>query len=348
MSLISRLFSKSSVDFLARGDALLSARRFYEARTCYEQGVERYLKKRGGEQSDETADRFRARIADANRELAGVNIVEAERAMAGGAVAKAMEHLELALSLTDDAGLREKSRALLATLADRSERTAGPVPPLRGGCGNCASPAGEQDELAAASSDGGAQLSDSDYYDLLIRQLPGHLYARYNSLGDDFENLYLAASRDEHENALYCLEAWYKGVDDDIYWYEKGTLLHRLGRSDESESCFRNACRVNQGNPLPPFGLALLLIDAARHAEAAEVLDVMISRGMLSEQALMLRGDLSMLSGDTEGAISRYGMLLSTPHARAAAEKLHHVLLHSGRKQEAAALFKKYLGGCRH
>lgn len=191
-------------------------------------------------------------------------------------------------------------------------------------------------------------MSDHDYYDLLIRQLPGELSGRYSTLGDAFVNMYLAASRDEHENALNLLEAWYKGGNEDIYWHERGTLLHRLGRIEESEPCFHNACAANRENPLPRFGLALLLIDAERFPEAAELLDSMISGGMLSEQALMLRGDLHLLSGNDEGAISCYGMLLSTPHARTAAEKLHDLLLHSGRKQEAAALFKKYLGGCRH
>lgn len=138
MSLISRLFFKSSDDFLARGDALFSARRFFEARNHYEQGMERHLKK-GGEEHDGTVARFRARIADANRELARVNIIEAEHAIACGAAAKAMEHLELALSLTDDAGLREMGRTLLATLTVQGEGGDDPAPTLRGGCGSCAS-----------------------------------------------------------------------------------------------------------------------------------------------------------------------------------------------------------------
>lgn len=140
----------------------------------------------------------------------------------------------------------------------------------------------------------------------------------------------------------------YKGDNEDIYWYEKGTLLHRLGRTEESELCFRSACRTGRDNPLPRFGLALLLMDGKRFFEAAEILDSMISGGMLSEQARMLRGDLYLLSGDTEWAIGCYGMLLSTPHARMAAEKLHDLLLHAGRTQEAVALSKKYLGGCGH
>lgn len=345
MSIFSRLFSRSSDDLLAKGDAFFSTRRFYEARGVYEQGLERDRKKRAGERNDETAERFRARIANANRELAAMNIVEAEYAIARGMADKAVEHLELALSLTDDDGLREKSVALLTAFAGGDDGSAAPSPTLQGGCGTCASPQGDSHGV---SSDADPHMPDHDYYDLLIRQLPGDLYPRYGALGEEFENLYLAASRDEHEIALNLLEAWYKGGNEDIYWHEKGTLLHRLGRPEESEHCFRSACRTGRDNPLPRFGLALLLIDGKRFPEAAEILDAMISGGMLSEQARMLRGDLYLHSNDTEGAFGCYGMLLSTPHARMAAEKLHDLLLHAGRTQEAAALSKKYLGGCGH
>lgn len=346
MSLISRLFSRSSADVFARGDALFSARRFYEARTLYEQALERHLKK-GGE-NDGTVARFRTGIADANRELTRLNIAEAEHAIARGALAKGVEHLELALSLTDDAGLGEKARTLLAALGDQGEERHETVPTSRGGCGSCASPPGGRDLPAAASPDDEARLSDHDYYDLLIRQLPGDMYATYRGLGDDFETLYLAASRDEHETALDLLEAWYKGDHEDVYWHEKGTLLHRLGNDGIAETCFRRACAANRENPLPRLGLALLLIDGERLQEVAELLDSMISEGMISEQVLMVRGDLHLLSGNHGGAIDCFARLLSTPHARTAAEKLHHVLLLSGREQEAAALFKTYLGGCRH
>ena len=98
-------------------------------------------------------------------------------------------------------------------------------------------------------------------------------------LGDDFLDLYLAASSDKHEKALNLLEEWYKGSDEDIYWYEKGMILHRLGNVGESEVCFRIASRCNAVNPLPRLGLALLLCEGQRLNEAGEQLDAHDCRG---------------------------------------------------------------------
>jgi predicted negative regulator of RcsB-dependent stress response len=84
-------------------------------------------------------------------------------------------------------------------------------------------------------------------------------------------------------------------------------------------------------NPLPRIGLALLLIDGHRMDEAAEFLDNMISDGILTEQAIILRGDVCLMCGDYSGAIDRFASLLATPYARPAAEKLHEVLLLSDR-----------------
>jgi tetratricopeptide (TPR) repeat protein len=347
MSLFSRLFSKSADGFLKKGDSFFSDQRFFEARRLYEDGLHFYLVKDNGKEADSTTALFRSKIDQANRELAGVNIAEAEHAIGRGDVSKAVEHLELALSLTDDVVLRAASEKLLAPLVDHSAEAAktdlfsSPVI----GCVACDLVGQDMQPVTSVEE---TALSRQDYYELLIRQLPAGMYTRYSDLGNDFLDLYLAASHDKHEKALNLLEEWYKGSDEDIYWYEKGMILYRLGNVGESEVCFRTAFRCNAVNPLPRLGLALLLCEGQRLNEAAEQLDAMIAEDMIVEQALMLRGDVSMLAGDVEGAIERYGMLLSTPYTRPAAEKLYELLIRSSRKQEAAVVHKTYLGGCRH
>lgn len=344
MSFFSRLFSKTSDDYLTKGDRLLGAQRFFEARGVYEDGLQRHLEGRLEGAEEGVAAAFGARIAQANRSLAEANIGEAEYAIGCGAHAKAAEHLELARSLSEDAALREKVEKLLAICVENINDTARLEPPA-GSCGSCAAA-----ETEARPADGCEEpdLSPLDYYDLLIRQLPGEMYNRYAGLGDEFATMYLAASRDEHESALGLLEGWYDGSSRDVYLYEKGMILHRLGNEREAEDHLRGAMAENPANPLPRLGLALLLIEGERLDEAAVHLDAMIADGVLCEHALMLRGDLCLLAGDADGAVTRYGSLLPTPFARQAAEKLHGVLTQCGRQQEAAAVLKRYLGGCRH
>lgn len=344
MGFFSRIFSRSADDFMARGDELLAAERYYEARSQFEDGLQFHLAKAGGTDSDPVAAVFSARIAQSNTALAALNISEAEFATGRGARAKAVEHLELALSLTSDAILRQKAERMLSAVATETVDNRPAV--AESSHGHCQSCSSAEPVKQTRGLDDGMDMSPHDYYHLLIRQLPEEVYERYAGMGDDFASMYLEASRDAHESALVLLERWNPGNDRDIYCYEKGMILHRLGRVVDAETWLREATGCNPANPLPRIGLALLLIDGHRLDEAADVLEIMMSDGILREQALMLRGDVCLMSGDYSGAIDRFCSLLDTPYARPAAEKLHEVLLRSDRKQDAAVVYKKYLGGC--
>lgn len=344
MAVYTQLFSKSADDYLAKGDRLLEAGSFFEARAAYEDGLHRFNRKKDAGTADDMGETFLIKIALANRALAEMNIREAEYALNRGTLDKAAEHLELAKTLTDDAALREKAEKLLANLIENTNDTNKLASPV-GACTSCAS-TGPETPLDTHCED--PDLSPLDYYDLLIRQLPGEMYDRYAGLGEKFACSYLAASRDDHTTALELLEEWYDGSSRDIFCYEKGMILHRLGNPREAEECMLDAVADNSANPLPHLGLALLLLDDGRLDEVAERLDGMIAGGILPEQALMLRGDTCRLAGDDDGAIRHYGMLLPTPYARPAAEKLHEMLMRCDRQEEAAAVFKRYLGSCCH
>jgi tetratricopeptide (TPR) repeat protein len=160
--------------------------------------------------------------------------------------------------------------------------------------------------------------------------------------------MYISASHDQHAEALELLEKWFKGSDRDIYCYEKGKILHRLGKISESETYMLESIRENIHNPLPQLGLALLYIEEHRLEDAARQIDAMIAAEIFTGQALMMRGEVFELSGDLEGAIRQYGSLLETPIARSAAERLHEILVECNRQPEAANIFKRYLGKCQH
>lgn len=350
MALFSKLFSKTSDDYLAKGERLFVQERYYEARRVYEDGLQRHLSNHKGCGADSTSTLFRTKIALANKALAELNINEAKHAIARSAYDKAVEHLELVKTLTDDGQLREKAESLLASFAEKVNESenindTNRLAPSSGSCNSCTS---SGPEIQADNHNDQSNLSPLDYFDLLIRQLPGEMYSRYAALGEKFAYMYLAASKDEHEKALELLEDWFDGSFRDIYCYEKGMILHRIGNERQAEECLQDAIDENSANPLPHLGLVLLLIDSDRFDEAADHLDEMIANEILPEHALLLRGDLFQQGGDSDEAIKCYGMLLSTAYARQAAEKLYGILTQSGRKQEAETVFKRYLKGCRH
>lgn len=344
MNILKRLFSKNPDDMVARGDRLLKEHHYYEARCAYEDARQLLSGSNGSQGGEEQLLAVCAeRIGSANRALAELNISEAESALSRGLHDKALEYLELAKSLTDDAVLREKTEGLAALCFennDEQHETASVS-----GCSSCRSCAPE-DGVTDDFSDVNMPLME--YYDLLIQQLPREMYGRYSDLGEEFASMYVVASGSRHGEALNLLESWYSGSNYDIYCYEKGMILFRLDHIDRAETCFRDAIGVNGANSLAHLGLALLLIEGQRLHEAGQQLEAMMSAGILAGQSQLLRADVHALAGDTDRAIDMYSGLLTTPSARIAAERLRDVLVQCGRNNDAIYIVKRYLGGCGH
>lgn len=342
MKFLKKLFVRRPEDCLEKGDALMASNSIYDARVAYEDGLQRC---KGYPEHQELSSRFASRIDDANRGLAALNIEEACHAIARGAHEKAVEHLELALTLTGDTSLRSKADLLLTDLLESSHDAEEPLP--KNACSSCSHISTSTGEVPPSHPD--SDLLPHEYYELLILQLPEQLQEVYATLGEDFAQMYIAASQDRHQEALDTLEKWFDGSHRDIYSYEKGKILHRLGKTAETELCMRDAIGVNIGNPLPHLGLALLLMEENRLDEAEEQLDRMIEDDIFTGQSLMMRGEVYQLTGNSEAAINQFIALLDTPLASTAADKLHGLLLECGRQADAAVIFKKYLGNsCKH
>jgi tetratricopeptide (TPR) repeat protein len=313
---------------------------FFDARTCYEDG----LKLCSCEESDASLKPvFSERINTANRSLAERNLHEAEYAHSRGDAARAIDHLELVKTLTADPALLGKAEMLLL---DFSQQDSAQDEPLT--ISSCASCAGSSGNECADSSLSDDSLSPLEYYDLLIQQLPTDQYQRYAGLGDDFAYAYIAASRDEHHDALAGFENCFETLPHDIYWYEKGKVLHRLGNDHEAELHLRKAIQLNSINPLAWITLALVLRENHRFQDALTAIETMVAERIMPEQALLLRADIFEATGDHEGAVNQYIELLQTPYAHAAAEKLYEILIEIGRQGDASVILKKYLNKSCH
>jgi predicted negative regulator of RcsB-dependent stress response len=340
MNFLKKLFTRNPEDCLVKGDRLMASGSFYEARGAYEEGLESC---RGKQEYAPLIQQLTTRVTETNRSLAARNIEEADHAIRQGSLNKAVEHLELAKTLTLDAGIREKAEHILAGLVENTNDKDVLASPSS--CSSCSHTAPDS---VVALDETVIDLDPLEHYDLLIRQLPEEMYERYSGLGEEFAYMYITASQDQNTEALKLLDKWFSGSHRDIYCYEKSKILHRLGKISESETYMLESIGDNAHNPLPHLGLALLYIDENRLDDAARQIDSMISAEIFTGQALMMRGEVFELAGDLEGAIRQYGMLLETPLARAAAERLHEVLIASDRKPEAAHIFKRYLGKCQH
>ena len=313
----------------------MEADSFFDARTCYEDGL---LLCSGDNSSGDLKIVFSGRIDSANRGLAERNLYEAECAYARGDTDKAIDHLELVKTLTYDHAIREKADILLLDFSqpdsDHGEQITASA------CTSCAGSSGSETADSILSDD---SLPPLEYYELLIQQLPVEEHQRYAELGEDFACAYIAASRDEHHEALSGIEKCIDSLPPDIYWYEKGKVLHRLGKDGEAERHLRTAVQLNGTNSLAWLTLALVLRESNRFEDALATIETMVEAQIIPEQALLLRADIFEASGDHEGAVNLYVELLQTPYARAAAERLYGILQEHGRQSDAAVIFKKYL-----
>ena len=340
MSFISRLFSKSPSDLLTKGDKYMESDSFFDARTCYEDGSKLCSDEDDGMSLKNI---FSERIDTANRKLAERNLHEAECAYSRGDTGKAIDHLELVKTLTYDRVLREKAEILLLNFSQPDDEHV--VQVSASSCASCAGSSGFE-HADDVTYDGSLPLLE--YYELLIQQLPAEQYLRYADLGEKFACAYIAASRDEHNEALSGFENCIETIPPDIYWYEKGKVLHRLGNDTESEQHLRKAIQLNCSNSLAWISLALLLRENNNFQDALTIIESMIAEHIMPEQALLLRADILEAVGDREGAVNQCLELLQTPYARAAAEKLYVNLMEIGRPDDATVIFKKYLNKSCH
>ena len=125
-------------------------------------------------------------------------------------------------------------------------------------------------------------------------------------------------------------------------------MIHRLGNDHESEQCLRKAVQLNGTNSLAWLSLVLVLRESNHLQDALAAIDIMVAERIMPEQAQLLRADIFEMTGDHEGALNQYVELLQTPVARAAAERLYGILIEMGRQEDAAVIFKKYLGKSCH
>lgn len=337
MSFFSRLFSRTPSDLLARGDKYMETDSFFDARTCYEDGLQLC----SGEDVDGSQRvLFSGRIDEANRKLAERNLYEAGCAWSRGDADKAIDHLELVKTLTYDSIIREKADALLLEYSRSNDVLPLDRQPHVSSCASCAGSPGSDSTEGVSPDD---SLAPLEYYELLIQQLPNDQYQRYAVLGENFAYAYNAASRDFHHEALSGFENCIGTLPQDIYQYETGKVLHRLGKDGEAEQHLRMAVQLNRGNSLAWMSLALVLRENLRFQDALTTIEMMVEEHIQPEHALLLRADIFEATGDHEGAVNQYVELLHTPYARAAAEKLHGLLLECGRQNDAAVIFKKYL-----
>lgn len=339
MSFLKNLFSRDFRYYRERGERLVQAERYAEAREAFLAALERL--DAVSEEERDVEREIRARTAFCGNSLASLNLEEAAHALNGGDSRKAEDHLRLAIELAEDVTIREKAENLLHSLAREGE--VAPQAQTGESCSGCGTN-GCKTDTESDSHEGGLSLGEK--FELLIQTLPGNLPERYAGLGEKFATGYVRANDGETAAALEIFEELTDREENDILLYETAVLHHREGDAAASERLLRRAFDLNRVNPLCSLALVQLLTEAARFDEAIPVLQHMIAESILPEQARLFLGDVYQRLGEEEKAIDQYANALSSPLQREAAERLVPLLERRGRTDEAAGLSRRFLKGC--
>lgn len=335
----SKLFRKDAASCLEKAEKLLNDCHFAEARLTLEDARERL--DINTPEGETMAAAIESKMSFAGNRLAEMNLREAEHYLNTGDIDKATEHLNLSLDLADDVTIRDKANKLSALLKRET-------PPVHhhgkgGGCGGCGGSFSQGAEMIDFNIEG---LSEEDRFELLIRPLPGDLPERYADLGEEFAKGYLAAHGGDGATAEKIFQHLNASGENDILLYELAILSHNGGDERRCESLLHRALALNDANPLCNLSLVQLLTESGRFNEAVPLLEDMVRRDILPEQAGMFLGEIYRVRGENDRAIAQFSQLLSSSLKREAAERLVGLLESGGRSKEAALIAKQYLKGC--
>jgi tetratricopeptide (TPR) repeat protein len=334
----SKLFSRNYLHYVEKGDKHLASERYADARDAFKEAL---IKMKDNSESISEISSVESKICFAGNKLAEMNLLEAQHAINSGDFLKAVDHLNLVNELTESEIYREKAEHLHSKIVYPNQ-TNNLI--NNNNCTSCKSPT---HEIAGNVQEYDNQLSNTDRFNLLINLLPGDLPERYEKLGEKFASCYLLIDEGKDSEALVVLEELLLLSENDILLYETALINYRAGRISECESMLLRSIKLNENNPLSNMALVHFLVDNGRWSEAINILESLVNKNILVDQASLLLGDVYQLSGNEDAAFEQWSSAMLFPSsAKGAAERLIPLLNNRGRAEEAQYLAKRYLKSC--
>ncbi len=207
-----------------------------------------------------TLDELNRLLHTAGDRLAELNLTEGEACLRAGDRERAWEHFSLAVEQARDEGLRRR-----ALEARETEPVAVALSPPKNVAGSCATCGPKAEGPPPVTDD----LDPAVRLELLLASLPPVLGRRYEAKSEDFLNAAVLAHQGEEEQALACFDALPESERDDLFHFERGSVLVRLGRSAEGKADLEEVLRLCPDH-LPALDLLLTLEIAAGDYHAAE------------------------------------------------------------------------------
>ena len=243
----------------------------------------------GGKPLEEIEAQAVARLrAEAGDGLAQLNLVEAKSKQQNGEQELAEQHFALALEYVSTLELREEieqARQVPVEIITSDDSD------TRSGCATCA-------PLSAAPLDNSEHhpVDEETRLELILSSYPPSLKERYEDRGKEFLEAFFASQEGNSVQSQELFKQVNESERDEIYWFEVGSLMARMGQMPEARQALEQSLQQN-----PQLMLALeALVEVLLSLEQADAALELIEQRM----------------GETAESAPQFHALLATIHAR--------------------------------
>ncbi|MFA5517503.1 MAG: tetratricopeptide repeat protein [Desulfuromonadales bacterium] len=233
--------------------------------------VENEIAKRDAMTADELAE-FDSLLATAGNALAEINLAEGEAFLRVGDTVRAREHFSLAASQAHDPGVQEKAREqLTAPVAAGSSALSTKAACCPTGC-SAPAPVGIAEALVG-------NLDAQAHLDLLLSAYPPELAERYANIEGPFLDAFLCAHQGDEAAALAYFEQVSVAERNDLFHFERGSLLARAEKMEAAAADLERAVAINPHLDVARQMQVTIDFALGREREAQERLRQMIHQG---------------------------------------------------------------------
>jgi len=240
--------------------------------------------------SSDAAAELASLMALAGDTLAGINLNEGEACRRAGDESRAVEHFQLAAAHACAPSLQERARELLQGPSGITSPSESPLVVAAGCCSvGCAS------QSPAESFDEAEDLDWETRLELVLSSYPEGWSERYLKAATAFKQALLSAHDGFEAEALAAFDQVSESDRDDLFYFERGALLLRMGETRQGRASLEQAIELNDRHLLALELLTQLDLAEAKAEDAEQRLHAMLTADLapafcLSRLAMIYAG----------------------------------------------------------